>query len=171
MLESSIDVVLSSGEKVRTPMKWLKDEGLFGWNWWYLLTHPWIILKEAYYHTKWFLQRGHRGYSDQDSWSIDGYLNSWMPQAIRELKVGWGYPIQVYLELFPEDDIEKVNEAHTAIAQARWHEILETIAMGFEAGKKISEYEFEGPNELNALETQLNKGLRLFSTYYLNFWS
>lgn len=130
-----------------------------------------MTVKKIYYYIKWFIQRGWRGYSDKDSWSIDQYLNSWMPKAIRDLKIGWGYPIQVYVDLFPDDEFEKVNKIHSALAHAKWHEILETIALGFEAGKKINEYNFEGASELKILEDQVYEGLRLFREYYLNLWS
>lgn len=149
---------------------YLKEEGIFGWNYKYLLTHPWVLFEESYRRTKWFFQRGWRGYADCDNWSIDGYLNSWMPEAIRKLKNGFGYPTDVYVELFPEDDFSLNNLAHSTIAHAKWHEILEDIALGFEAGQKICEYEFEGIKELNTLQAQLDKGLRLFGRYYLNLW-
>jgi hypothetical protein len=35
---------------------------------------------------KYFIQRGKRGYSDEDVWDFDNYLCSIIPPAIRELK-------------------------------------------------------------------------------------
>lgn len=155
---------------MRTPFQWLKDEGLFGYNWRYLLTHPWIIIREIYYTTKWFVQRGRRGFSDRDNWSIDGYLSDWMPKALRNLKSEHGFPVQVYCEMFPNGDWTQMNEVHSALAHARWHENLEIMAQGFEARVKINDYEYKGADELTVLQDQLNEGLRLFSHFYLNLW-
>ncbi|SRR5260221_3488339 len=156
---------------MRTLLQYLKDEGIFGYNYRYILLHPWILVGESYRRTKWVIQRGWRGYADCDGWSIDGYLSSWMPKAVRSLKSAYGYPVQVYVELFPEDDLSTNAPAHSAIAHAKWHEILDTIALGFEAGKRICDYDFRGAKELDSLQAQLNEGLRFFSKYYLNLWN
>lgn len=74
---------------------------------------------------KWFIQRGKRGYADCDVWSIDWYLDSWLPEAVRELKGGFGCPGDLY------DGTKKDNECW------KWQEILEDIAKGFEASRKI----------------------------------
>src|SRR5258708_21045784 len=72
----------------------LKQYGLFGWNYQYLLLHPWVIVQESYYQAKWFIQRGWRGYADCDVWGLDSYLAGWMPEALERLqKNKLGYPI------------------------------------------------------------------------------
>lgn len=155
---------------MRTPLKWLKDEGLFGWNYLHLIKNPHLIFKETYYEIKYFFQRGKRGYSDRDNWSVDYYLNSWMPTALRNLKSEHGFPVDVYVHMFPNDNYYELDPVHSALAHAKWHEILEIMAQGFEAAKKINEYEFKGPVELELLRTQMNEGLRLFREYYLSLW-
>jgi len=143
---------------------------MFGYNNKYLLLHPWKGMERAYYQLKWFFQRAWRGYGDNDSWSLDDYLNSWLPQAIRSLKSGSGYPVDVYLTLYPNEDWMNMDPIHSTLAHAHWHEILESMAQGFEAAAKISAFEFDGATELDTLQRQMHEGLRLFSQYYQNLW-
>ena len=52
----------------------------------YPLYRRWYSLSRIPSEVKWFIQRGKRGYADCDVWSLDSYLNSWMPEAIHQLK-------------------------------------------------------------------------------------
>lgn len=155
---------------MKTPLQWLKDEGLFGWNYLHLIRNPHLIFKEIYYEIKYFLQRGKRGYSDRDNWRVDYYLNSWMPQALRNLKSEHGFPVQIYVDMFPDDPPWEMNQMHSTLAHAKWRSVLETMAQGFEAAQKINAYEFKGATELQVLQETMHRGLQLFKDYYTNLW-
>jgi len=63
---------------------------------WYFLKKLFTgrYVKDRYREVKWFIQRGRRGYSDQDVWGIDTYLANWLPMALRQLsKTKHGIPI------------------------------------------------------------------------------
>lgn len=80
---------------------------------------------------KYFIQRGKRGYSDQDIWSFDAYLCSIIPSAIRKLENdNHGCLGDLW------DSSRKNDECW------KWKEILEEIAQGFEAGRTIIETRF-----------------------------
>ena len=51
-----------------------------------MLYQPHKYVMDLYYEVKWFIQRGRRGYSDRDTWSLDQYLASWMPEALERLE-------------------------------------------------------------------------------------
>lgn len=100
-------------------MSWWKEHIYYPvyrfWRW-HKIFHP----VEMYYEVKYFIQRGRRGWADQDTWGLDNYLDSWLPDAIDHLNEHThGYPP----ELTPE----------------KWSEILKTIAEGFRARQKASD--------------------------------
>lgn len=121
---------------------------------------------------KYFIQRGRRGWSDQDAWSIHGYLSEVMPPMLRKLKGGIGCPSEFF------DREYKNNEC------ADWHEALEEMAQAFEIAEKVSWHKYgkwqEGKNggktwikdeeaEKQAVE-KMEKGLQLFTAHFLNLW-
>ncbi len=135
---------------------------------------------------KWWYQRAKRGYADCDIWSLDGYLNSWLPKALRHLK--------------------ETSHGHPGNVQGfkTWQNILERIALGFEASSRIantenwvlnegqemysvptndpclSEIKFKNNwtpeqikyfRELDKKDYRIFKqGMTLFSKYYMNLW-
>jgi len=120
---------------------------------------------------KYFIQRGRRGYSDEDIWSFDMYLADMMPGALRQLKKGVGCPSEFY-------DAEAINnEFH------KWHDVLEAMAQGFEAAKFIKNdgyYMWEETKEgrklgfdtaaLNNAKAKADLGLKLFAENYMYLW-
>ena len=151
-------------------LRYLREQGIFGWNYLHVLTHPWIIVRESYYRTKWFLQRGWRGYSDRDNWSIDYYLNSWLPAALRGLKNGHGYPVDMFpleYQLSSDDIPTEVCEA----AYKKWQDILESMAKGFEASAALSD-ELPLPDSPRHAELTraMDLGLQLFTKHYFSLW-
>ena len=120
-----------------------------------------------------FVQRGRRGYADEDVWSFDQYLCEIIPPAIRQIEEkGVGCPSEFY------DDAKKNDECH------HWRELLEEIAQGFEAAKIIINHDCtswkeskegnftrEIDNEKLAHASQkMKRGLALFSEHFLNLW-
>ena len=103
---------------------------------------PWGNPREAYYAVKCFIQRGRRGWSDRDIWSLDHYLSSWMPDALRKLKKDkQGVPSSVFE---PEDCISEgdwrgnPSEEGMERASARWDAIIDKMIAAFEADRHIN---------------------------------
>jgi len=113
------------------------------------------------YSIKSFWQRGKRGYAARDLLSLDDYLCTWLPQALRQLATmePQGYPAECG-------------------SWENWEQILEQMAAGFEAGQQIISLDYWGlnlPPALNkAKEDELAKrfdtGMALFVKYFFGLW-
>jgi len=87
-------------------------------------------IKEAptdlYNETKWFIQRGIRGYSDRDLWGFNYYLSEMIPKGLKHLK-----RIQHILPTWKPNEKEE-------IAKKRWHGIMDDMIYTFETAEKIA---------------------------------
>lgn len=115
-------------------------------------------IKDLINKIKWFIQRGKRGYSDEDIWSLDNYLMEWLPKALRQLaKHHIGYPAK--------------------LTDKKWTAILNEMANGFEAIDKNDNLYFEGKINIDdcikgedlAIK-QLSKTLELFKKHFRDLW-
>lgn len=129
--------------------KWLREHGLFGYNPWYLLRHPWIVVHESWLRIKWFCQRGWRGYADCDAWGVCDYLCEWMPEVIERYMGGPGHPCDVTYD--------------------EWQLILRNMATGFRAGKRISEGDYPR-EEHEILMARFEHGMALFHKHFWGLW-
>jgi hypothetical protein len=131
-----------------------------GYNARYALSHPWVIVSNAWRRSKWFLQRGWRGYADCDTWDLHGYLTGWLPGALTRLKYDnrFGYPVGFK-------------------CRCEWEATLSKMISAFEANKRIIELDFKvekrGKNrfkEYHRLNRQAKKGLLLFIEHFNSLW-
>jgi len=129
----------------------LVEYGLFGWNYYHLLTHPWKIVEESYYHSKWFLQRGRRGYADCDVWNLDSYLTSWLPAALEHLQRNkMGHPV--------------------GMTRKGWDTRLERMKQGFIEAQKVSDMVYITPRDCAMAQRRVESGLRVFARHFLSLW-
>lgn len=142
-----------------------KLPGISGYSLYGVLNHPLeAFILQPLREIKYFWQRGRRGYSDRDAWSIDYFLDSFMPQAVRSLKGGHGIPGV----LLPN---EEPNEAEYKAAYERWQIILEKIARGFESHKAMENFDIEfGTHAWKFAEQDVKEGMKLFIEYYGALW-
>ena len=113
---------------------------------------PWEYVGDLYLQAKWFVQRGLRGYSDEDTWSLDHYLASWMPQALRQLKQNsHGHP--------------------DGMTYAGWQTRLRKMADGFEAAHALNATMRDwSTKEGRALQRKFQQGMKLFQEHYFKLW-
>lgn len=105
----------------------------------------------VYRKIKYFIQRGVQGYSDEDVWGLSDHLAEILPNAIRSLQNGMGYPY--------------------GLSEKKWNSVLEEIAIGFESYKTISEEFIDLQSEKGKeLWKKWQKGSRLFVKYFPNLW-
>lgn len=98
---------------------------IFNVYWWIrIFGFPMNLYREI----KWFIQRGKRGFSDRDVWSIDWYLGEILPKMLKQLK-----KTQTILPTW-----EYGNEPEE-VAQKRWNNILDNMIYTFETEHKLSE--------------------------------
>lgn len=153
---------------------YIKDEGVFGYNYWFIIKNPWIIFPEAYRRTKWFIQRGRRGWSDCDAWSIDYYISRIM---IGMLEAQYTDP-QGTPAVLCKDWGEKSTPAEDKQAYERWCAILYDIKQGFKAHIAICDLDYFKSSDIKgsrkreiALWKTQKKGMALFVKYFPNLWN
>jgi len=102
------------------------------WHWlrsvyyWFSYNNPASLYREI----KWFMQRGIRGYSDRDGWSLRYYLSKIISSSVNHLYLyGNGIPIDIANK--HDNDDEKAKE--------EWGYILRTISVAFYISGKISD--------------------------------
>jgi len=108
---------------------------------------PWGSPHRIYSETKFVLQRAHRGWADSDTWSLDGYLDSWMPAALRHLKEHkHGVPTCMFVlgdTVVGGDWQGNPSDEGMVRAQARWDAIMDKMIEAFEASKRMSDGIYE----------------------------
>jgi hypothetical protein len=115
-----------------------------------------------YWPVRQFYERGRRGWSVRDTWSMDGYLSSIIPPMVEHLRDnGHGWP----------GDPMTVDE---------WNEILITIARGFRAHAEVCNLDYITDDEHynhekhkpmeDALMKEWKKGATLFIKWYGHLW-
>jgi len=91
---------------------------------------------------KWFVQRGQRGWSDQDAWSVYDHLSEIMPPMIRQMSENSkGTPVAMFSKKAQKDAYNGYTKAQEKAAERKWKNVLETIAMTFEIEQGISSSE------------------------------
>lgn len=154
-----------------------------GYRWSYYLTHPWVLFTDFYRQCKYVVQRGFNGYADCDAWSIDTYLNKWMPEAIRELKAGMHGTPMPPKEVYDLKEDQQYNDIPKEVWE-KWHVewlgILDKIARGFEADRRTEDmvywdntelpYDYYDPKNIELREAK-KEGLELFIKYYDSLWN
>src|ERR1700739_4230613 len=106
----------------------------------FLLHNRWISPFRIYRELRWFIQRGRRGWADCDTWSLDNYIDGWMPDALRYLKEHkHGTPGSMFTaeDCIAEGDWQgnPSEEGHVRAA-ARWDAIMDKMIAAFEAHRK-----------------------------------
>lgn len=151
----------------------LKKHGgftLFGYNWKYLIFHPWVIVKEIFYEIKYAWQRVFRGWDDRAIWSIDYYLAELIPQLVLRLKeVTHGVPFAMFEEDDWDEEEFSYKDGRMEIASKRWDKVLEEIADGFIYYKE-NIYDSFGLEEVEEVQEKLNKSMNLLKEHYMSLW-
>jgi hypothetical protein len=123
---------------------------------------------------KYFIQRGRRGYSDEDIWDFHDYLCSILIPVLKEFsKKNMGCPGEFW------DKESKNDECH------KWSETLEEMSQGFEAAQALMNMQYfkmkkneengcwtrENDEEKHKLLTEkYNRGMKLFSENFMSLW-
>lgn len=110
----------------------------FIWPWFRHYLSP----STYYYWLKYKIQRAQRGWADCDTWRLDNYLSSWLPDALRYLKEHKrGTPCSVYTEeelmTTQPDGLMWPGKEADARASNKWNAILDKMIAGFDAYKRM----------------------------------
>lgn len=121
------------------------------YNYAHYLCKPHEYIRELFAECRWFVQRGQRGYSDRDVWSIDYYLCSWMPQALRDLKRSkHGYPI--------------------GMSQKTWEQKLDSMTEAFQVAKKINNADYRTPEAYRRALKQFRRKFNVVKMHFFDLW-
>jgi len=116
---------------------------------------------EAWDNVKAFYQRGARGYADRDCWGIDWYICEIMPGMLRTMTDptkggGNSYPGFIH-----------GTEANTS---KRWKGTIEKMAKGFEAHRRLAEFDYRNDAQRESLKKQRDEGIALWVKYFDHLW-
>ena len=139
--------------------------GLAGYALPYTITHPWVGVRYCRNNIKWAWQRVFRGWDDRTIWSIDYYLDKNIPIWMRELKLRkHGVPC----ELLPMDN---PSNEDLRLAEIEFDNILETIAIGFEAALYIQDENiYPSDPRYKELMDKFDTGFDLLHKWWGSLW-
>ena len=145
-------------------------EGLW-WKCWRGYKYNWgpNATKRGIIH---FIQRGARGWADEDTWSLDDYLTRVIIGSVRHIMESvHGCP----MSLCEDGDVDA--------GVKKWNVILYDIVIGFEASKLLKALDYswweyrdrKQTDRSKAREAELirvrDKGMALFVEYYDALWT
>lgn len=145
-------------------------KGFGDYNSYYILTHPWEILREYKRQTKWAWQRVFRGWDDRAVWSLNYYLAEIIPQVLKKLKEDKvGVPMQFFEGLpYEDENTYSYSEESMKIAEERWNVVLDEMIAGFEIYNNLwKEPSYEKEREEYK---KVEKALELLKIYFENLW-
>jgi hypothetical protein len=132
---------------------------LGNYNYAYYLIRPDKYAVGLYDRVKWFIQRGRRGYSDQDVWGWCDHHSEMMVGVLQYLrKHTHGYP--------------------PGLTPGKWDKKLKVMEQGFQtvidAGNDYTLYKTLSPKEYRKLifsrRRKLMLGLKYFRKHYFSLW-
>jgi len=112
-----------------------------------------------------FIQRGRRGYADEDLWDFDSYLSEMMIDALTRFKDVCSYPGEFAL---PGRESESGREM--------WSAILDRMIDGFQANLDMND-NFPPDNWTESwdswyepMQTRWEVGMKLLTRYFRSLW-
>jgi hypothetical protein len=144
----------------------LKNSSPLGgsYNYAYYLLHPHRYFIELFDNTKWFIQRGYRGYADCDVWSIDWHLTEYMPKALRDLRDQvHGTPL---IDTGRPSDWENPD----TLTMEEWKATIDRLAQTFVEARKLQDMDYTTIEDITAARERVKKGLDMFNEYFFNLW-
>ena len=162
------------------PDFWKSAEKLFSNNPFFLIPRK---INDWKYEIKWAWQRIFRGYDDTTVWNLHSQISIYLPKILRDLKkIHHGCPSELF-----DNKAKKNKECH------KWENVLEKMANGFDAARKLDENEYMKKITLkkprkdmfgedsytdykydkkhyNRLYKEFEEGIELFKRWYFNLW-
>ena len=162
------------------PEFWKSAEKLFSNSPRFLIPRK---LNDWKYEIKWAWQRVLRGYDDTAVWDFHHHISEQFPKILRDLKeIQHGCPGELY-----DKKAKKNKECH------KWEDILEKMANGFDAARKLDNNEYMKEIKLkkprkdmfdkdsytdykfdkkcyNKLNKEFEEGIELFKKWYFSLW-
>jgi len=177
-LNNNKEIIYKSCGDISKGLKndWVRDKYLYIYRFFFHIKN---FPKDFYLESKWFIQRGIRGYSDRDVWGFDIYLSEVITKGLKDLK---NQVHGVPCEFVSKDGVDVDLEG--------WKNVLNEIIWTFEIAKKINSGEWlrwsykerrKKSSQKFAKKTnkhimtseeikRYNNGWNLFKKYYFSLW-
>ena len=141
------------------------------------------IIRDIPYHivefpsrVKYFIQRGRRGWSDQDAWAIDYWLvETLIPMLERMRKNRFGTPASMYRRKDGVDKDGYPTDEASKMADQRWYNVLSEIIYGLKCAKEIQITDYDelthGHKEMEKrLTIACKRSFTLIGRYLFTLW-
>jgi len=132
-----------------------------------------MTIRELPSRTKFFIQRGRRGWSDQDAWSIDYWLvDNLIPMLKRIRYDRTGTPMNFYRKKDGVDKDGNPTDRASRLAEQRWDEVLDKIIYGLKCAKALQEldYDYKDKNKTKLLNKRVEKTFTLIGKHLFTLW-
>lgn len=130
------------------------------WNW--LEMRPLKI--------KSFIQRGFRGWADEDTWDFDIYLAKIISEGLTHLKENnQGCPGDIYEKYNKQKKFTQKQK--DKLAMGEWNTVLNIIIRGFSLVPELFEAKvFKNKKLVNSYMYELERAFDFFKKYYFSLW-
>mgnify|MGYP001560384347 FL=1 len=113
------------------------------------------LVPQVIWDSKYFWQRGMRGYADCDVWGIDSYIVQIMIPMLKEMKrISHGHPGNITAE--------------------KWDEELDIMTKGFEAAERMLDFskypDGDWVKSYNKDEKIFKKNMKVFISRFFDLW-
>lgn len=139
------------------------------YTWRYMLMHPSIAWRWAWYEACDFFERGMYGVAKRDTSSLDGYVSLIMIYGLEVLKGGHGVPLHPTRHITPEGCDFEVPDSLTS---DEWISILDSIRDGLLAHKALVdlEYNIHDQEQEATLKARYERGMDELKAWFGNLW-
>ena len=130
-------------------------------------------IKEIPSCTKHFVQRGRRGWSDQDAWSIDYWMVDNLTPMLKRLKENKnGTPMSMFRKKDGVDKDGNPTDRASRLAEQRWDDMLGEIIYGLKCAKALQElsYDYNDENKTKLLKKRVEKTFTLIGKHLFSLW-
>ena len=130
-------------------------------------------IKEIPSCTKHFVQRGRRGWSDQDAWSIDYWMVDNLTPMLKRLKENKnGTPMSMFRKKDGVDKDGNPTDRASRLAEQRWDNMLGEIIYGLKCAKVLQEldYDYNDKNKTKLLYKRVEKTFNLIGKHLFTLW-
>ena len=132
-----------------------------------------MTIRELPSCAKFFIQRGRRGWSDQDAWSIDYWLvDNLIPMLKRIRYDRTGTPMTFYRKKDGVDKDGNPTDRASRLAERRWDDMLDKIIYGLKCAKALQEldYDYKDKNKTKLLNKRVEKTFTLIGKHLFTLW-
>ena len=132
-----------------------------------------MTIRELPSCAKFFIQRGRRGWSDQDAWSIDYWLvDNLIPMLKRIRYDRTGTPMNFFRKKDGVDKHGNPTDGAQVLADKRYDEVLDKIIYGLKCAKALQEldYDYKDKNKTKLLNKRVEKTFTLIGKHLFTLW-